>query len=300
MRTGGLLAAGATAKNSAEAAASTTPNTSLTDNVYTRIGVRPFINCTATLTINGGSAMFPEVISTIEQASHYHVNLDALMDAVSPRLAELLQVDWGIVTAGTAAALTHATAACLVGTDPEKIQRLPNLEGLKDEVIMPTESRVVYDHAVRTLGVKIVEVNSADELKRAIGPKTAMIEVLGNHFGKAKFDLKDVAPIARAAGIPILVDAAADYLIVPNPYVALGADMVAYSGGKIMRGPQGAGLLIGRRDLVTAAWANSAPHHSFGRALKVSKETIVGMLRTVEIWRRDRDIKQDFARWESW
>ena len=298
LRTGGLLSAVSFSKLSAHVLSS--PGSPAAENVYTQIGVRPFINCTATLTINGGSAMFPEVIAAIAEASRYHVNLDKLMEAVSPRLAQLLDVECGIVTAGTAAALTHATSACLVGTDPEKIQRLPNLDGLKDEVIIPVESRNVYDHAVRTLGVRIVEVNSPAELKAAIGPKTAMIYVLGNHFGKAKFDLKDIAPIARPAGVPILIDAAADYLIVPNPYIALGADMVAYSGGKIMRGPQNAGLLIGRRDLVRAAWANSAPHHSFGRALKVSKESIVGMLKTVEIWRSQRDIKEDFAVWESW
>jgi L-seryl-tRNA(Ser) seleniumtransferase len=127
-----------------------------------------------------------------------------------------------------------------------------------------------------------------------------MIEVLGNYFGHATLDLKEVAPIARKAGIPILVDAAADYLIVPNPYIAQGADMVAYSGGKILRGPQNAGLLIGRRDLVRAAWANSAPHHAFGRALKVSKEAVVGMLRTVEIWCTQQDIHKQFREWESW
>ena len=295
-KTGGITAAGLANSSLLEAAATTMPG----PDVYTRIGVKPFINCTATLTINGGSQMLPEVISTIEQASHYHVNLDELMAKVSSRLAELLAVEWGIVTAGTAAALTHATAACIVGTDPEKMQRLPNLTGLKDEVIMPRESRDVYDHAVRTLGVKIVEVNSAEEMRAAIGPHTAMIQVLGNHFGHAKFDLKDVAPIARKAGIPILVDAAADYLIVPNPYLALGADLVAYSGGKIIRGPQSAGLLVGRRDLVRAAWANSAPHHAFGRASKVSKENIVGMLRAVEIWRTQRDFQTDFREWESW
>src|SRR5579863_4727899 len=271
-QTGGAVAAGLAAGQTAHAAPTASPD------VFTRIGVRPFINCTATLTINGGSLMFPEVIAAMEQASHYHVDLDELMEGVSKRLAQLLQVDWAIVTAGTAAALTHATSACLVGTDAEKIQRLPMLEGLKDEVIMPRESRNVYDHAVRTLGVKVIEVNSAEELRRAIGPHTAMIEVLGNHFGKANFDLKDVAPIANEHGIPVLVDAAADYLIVPNPYLALGADLVAYSGGKIIRGPQGAGLLLGRKDLVRAAWANSAPHHSFGRALKVTKEEIAGML----------------------
>jgi len=266
---------------------------------YTRIGVRPFINCTATITINGGSLTLPEVVSTIEQASHYHVNLNELMEKVGDRLAGLLQVEWGIVTAGAASSLMFATAGCLAGTDPEKMQRLPSLEGLPNEVIMPRESRNVYDHAIRNLNVRVIEVDTPDELQAAIGRRTAMVAILGQHFGGAKLDLKDVAPIARKAGIPILVDAAADYLIVPNPYIALGADLVAYSGGKIIRGPQTAGLLVGRRDLVRAAWANSAPHHSFGRPAKVSKEEIVGMLRAVEIW-QERDIQADFRVWESW
>lgn len=295
-RTGGALAAGLASAAPAESA----PSAASSPEVYTRIGVRPFINCTATLTINGGSQMLDEVIATVEQASHYHVNLDELMEKVGDRLAELLQVEWGIVTSGAAAALVHATAGCIAGADPEKMQRLPNLAGLKDEVIMPRESRVVYDHAIRTLGVKIIEVNSPAELRAAISPHTAMIEVLGNYFGSARLDLKEVAPIARQAGIPVLVDAAADYLIVPNPYLALGADLVAYSGGKIIRGPQNAGLLIGRRDLVRAAWANSSPHHAFGRGLKVGKEQVVGMLRAVEIWRSGRDLEADFREWKSW
>src|SRR5580693_6574421 len=170
-RTGGLAAAGLARTDSTSAAPAAGPS----PEVYTRIGVRPFINCTATLTINGGSLTLPEVIAAMEQAAHFHVDLDELMERVSARLAELLHVEWAIVTAGTAAALTHATAACLVGTDPEKIQRLPNLEGLKDEVIIPRESRNAYDHAVRTLGVKVIEVSNGEELRRAIGPHTAMI-----------------------------------------------------------------------------------------------------------------------------
>jgi len=295
-RRGGMMAASIAGATPAESAAVAGGG----PEVYTRIGVRPFINCTATYTINGGSLTLPEVISTVEQASHYHVNLDELMEKVGARLAELLEVEWGIVTDGAAAALMHATAGCIAGTDPEKMQRLPDLRGLKDEVIMPRESRVVYDHAVRTLGVKIIEVDTPEEVRRAISPHTAMIDILGEHFGGARLGLKEVAPIARQAGVPILVDAAADYLIVPNPYLAQGADMVAYSGGKIIRGPQNAGLLIGRRDLVRAAWANSAPHHAFGRTAKVGKEQIMGMLRAVEVWRTERDLKEDFKLWESW
>ena len=296
LSTGGIAGAGLAVEKPMQAATTKAAG----PDVYTRIGVEPFINCTATYTINGGSATLPEVIATIEQASHYHVNLDELMEKVGDHLARLLQVEWAFVTAGAAAALTHATAGCIAGADPEKMQRLPNLEGLRNEVIVPRESRNPYDHAVRTLGVRIIEVDTPAEVEAAIGPRTAMIEVLGNHFGGAKLDLKDVAPIARKSRIPILVDAAADYLIVPNPYLRLGADLVAYSGGKIIRGPQTAGLLVGRRDLVRAAWANSAPHHAFGRALKVSKEEIVGMLRAVEVWRTQRDIQADFREWNSW
>src|SRR5207245_5950707 len=118
-----------------------------------------------------------------------------------------------MVTAGAAAAMTHATAGCIAGTDPEKMQRLPNLDGLKNEVIMPRESRNVYDHATRTLGVKIIEVDSVDELQSALSRRTAMIQVLGSHFGTARFGLKEVARIARKAGVPVFIDAAADYLI---------------------------------------------------------------------------------------
>jgi len=289
----GLLAAGSAA-NAAPAPEAAKPD------VYLRLDVRPFINTTATLTINGGSRMMPEVIDAMNQAAQFHVNLDELMERASARLAELLQVPWALVTSGTAAALTHATAACIVGSDPEKMQQLPDLRGLKNQVIMPRESRNVYDHATRTLGVEIVEVNSAAELELAIGPRTAMIQILGEHFGGAKFGLAQVAPIAKKAGIPILVDAAADYLIVPNPYLALGADLVGYSGGKVLRGPQGAGVLLGRKDLVKAAWANSAPHHAFGRAMKVGKEEIVGMVVAVESFLQKRDLKAEFKEWEGW
>jgi L-seryl-tRNA(Ser) seleniumtransferase len=295
MLTGGSAAALGALSPTAAAAASA-PSA----DVYARLGVRPFINTTATLTINGGSRMLPEVIAAIEQAGHFHVNLDELMEKAGKRVAKLLQVESAIVTSGAAAALSHATAACIAGSDPEKMQRLPNLDGLKNQVVMPRESRNVYDHATRTLGVEIVEVNSAAELESALGPRTAMIQILGSHFGSQRFGLPEVAPIAKKAGVPILVDAAADYLIVPNPYIALGADLVAYSGGKILRGPQTAGLLVGRKDLVRAAWINSAPHHAFGRAMKVSKEEVAGMVVAVEAFVTKRDLKAEFREWEGW
>src|SRR5882757_3352138 len=144
-------------------------------NMYESIGVRPIVNCRGTFTIITGSQSLPEVKRAMDEASRHYVHLDELMNGVGKRLAELTKSEWGIVTAGCAAAITHATAACIAGSDPEKMQRLPNLHGLKSEVIMPRYSRNVYDHAVRTLGVKIIEVDTAEQLEAAINPRTAMI-----------------------------------------------------------------------------------------------------------------------------
>src|SRR5258708_21662734 len=144
-------------------------------NIYQRIGVQPIINCKGTYTIISGSQSLPEVKKALDEASRHYVHLDELMDGVGRRLAELTKAEWAIVTGGCAAALTHATAACIAGADPEKMQRLPNLTGLKNEVIMPRYSRNVYDHAVRTLGVKIIEVDTAEQLQAAFNARTAMV-----------------------------------------------------------------------------------------------------------------------------
>ena len=268
--------------------------------VYARIGAKHFINCTATVTINGGSRLLPEVIESVEHASHYHVNLDQLMEAAGKRIASLLDVPWAMVSSGAAGALAHAAAACVAGTDPERMQQLPSLEGLRDEAIMPKSSRNAYDHAVRMVGLKAIEVDSVKELKAKIGPNTALVTVLGNRFDKIPVGLEEVVPVAREHGVPVLVDAAADILVTPDPYLAAGADLVAYSGGKILRGPQTAGLLLGREDLVRAAFANSAPHHAFGRPMKVSKEEIVGMTVAVESWVKRRDIEAEYEEWKRW
>ena len=271
-----------------------------TSDVYTRLGVRPFINGTATITINGGSRLLPEVIDAVAQASYPHVNLDELMQAAGKRVAELLEVEWALITSGSAAALTHATAACVAGTDPERIQQLPDVTGLKDEVIVPKSSQSTYFQAIRTAGTKMVEVETLEELEASIGEHTAMVAVLGNRFDNVALSLEAIAPIARRAGVPVLVDAAADYLVVPNPYLAQGADMVAYSCGKILRGPQTTGLLLGREDLVHAASANAAPHHALGRPMKVSKEEIVGAVTAVELWIEERDLEAEYEEWKGW
>ncbi len=284
----GLLSAPAPAAKSADG------------NIYTRIGVRPFINLTATYTINGGALALLEVRQAMEEASHHPVNLDELMGKVAERLAQLLGCEWGIVTAGCAAALAHATAACVAGADPEKMQQLPNLQGLKDQVIMPKQSRNIYDHAIRSVGVKIIEVDSPEEFHAALGQRTAVIALLGTGEARGRIRLEEMAAAGRKAGVPVLVDAAAELPLVPNPYLSRGADLVAYSGGKFLRGPQCAGLLLGRKDLVRAAWLNSSPHHAFGRSMKVGKEEIMGMLAAIEVWSRKYDLQAEYRQWEGW
>jgi D-glucosaminate-6-phosphate ammonia-lyase len=269
-------------------------------DLFQSIGVRPLINCKGTFTIVSGSQSLPEVKQAMLEASKHYVHLDELMEGVSKRLASLTGAEWGIVTNGCAAALTHATAACIAGADPEKLQRLPNLAGLKNEVISPRHSRNVYDHAIRMLGVRMVEVSDVEQLQKAFNPRTAMVMVLAQPAAdREPLSTQTVSRIAREHNVPVIVDAAAEVLTIPNKHLQAGATMVCYSGGKCLRGPQAAGLLLGRKDLVQAAWLHSAPHHAFGRSLKVGKEEIMGMLAAVEAWVK-RDYQAEFKVWESW
>ena len=269
--------------------------------VYTHIGARPYINCTALATINGGSAQRLEVIEAIRQASSYHVNLDELMAGAGTRIAELLQAEAAMVSSGCAGAVTCATLACIAGGDPEKIQQLPDTTGIRNEVIVPSWSRIVYDQAIRSVGARMVEVTTLDDLERAFGHRTAMATGL-IHMGETgnPFSLEQYVDACHRRGIPILIDAADGNPHRPNPFLTRGVDLVAYSGGKILRGPQTAGLLLGRKDLITAAFTNSAPHHGFARAMKVSKEEIVGLLAAVETVASKPDRSEEDELWRSW
>ncbi len=264
--------------------------------LYRSIGVRPVINARGTFTIITGSQSLPQVKQAMEEASRSYVQMDELMAGVSQRLAEITGAPWGIITAGCCAALTHFTAACIAGTNPERMQRLPNLAGLKDEVIIPEYSRNVYDHAIRMLGVKVKEVQTPAELESAFSERTALIYILAGPGDTGPLGTQAVSDAARRHNVPVIVDAAAEELTFPNLHLQRGATAVAYSGGKCIRGPQAAGLLLGDKNLLQAAWANSAPHHAFGRSLKVGKEEIMGMLAAVEAWKtRDHE-----AEWRSW
>ena len=266
-------------------------------NLYEAIGVRPIINCKGTYTIISGSLTLPGVKQAMEEASKHYVHLDELMMAVGARLAAITGAEWGVVTAGCASAITEATAACIAGTDPEKSQKMPYLAGFKNQVIIPKHSRNPYDIGARMLGVDVVEVDTPDELDRGMGPQTAMIYILSSPIAaKDPMSIANICQAAKPRGIPVFVDAAAEMLTIPNIHLQAGATFVGYSGGKCLRGPQCAGLLLGQKDLVQAAFFQAAPHHNVGRSMKVGKEEIMGMLTAVEMWtRRDHD-----AEWNTW
>lgn len=265
---------------------------------YSDIGVRTFINCCGTRTIHSGTLMLPCVREAMIEASRAFVNMDELMEGVGARIAELVGAEFAIVTSGGAASLCVAAASAVTGGDPEKIQRLPDVSGGKDRVVMWETGRFTYDQAIRAVGVEIVEVSDEADMNAALkDERVAMVALLGTD-DRSLLPVKETAALAREHGVPVLVDAASEHLANPNPYLADGVTMVAYSGGKYLRGPQCTGLLIGEEKWVRAAWTNAAPHHTFARMMKVGKEEIMGILAAVEYWAGERDDKADYKRME--
>ena len=271
-------------------------------NIFRSIGVEPVINCRGTFTIIGGSIERPEVRAAMEAASKDFIQYDELADGIGKRLAELTGAEWGMVSAGCAAAMKHVTAACVTGGNPEKLIRIPDLAGFeKTEVVIPGSSRNSYDHAIRNIGVKIIDVNTLEEFENALNSRTAMIYMMA--YGESDSDepisLEKITGIAKTRNIPILVDAAAEILTIPNVHLKRGATVVAYSGGKALCGPQCAGLLLGSKEILMSAWQASSPHHGPGRDNKVGREEMIGMLAAVEAWGK-RDHEGEWKTWLSW
>lgn len=271
-------------------------------NIFRSIGVEPIINCRGTFTIIGGSIERAEVRAAMEAASQNFIQYDELADGIGQRLAELTGAEWGMVSAGCAAGLKHVTAACVTGGNPEKLVRIPDLTGFdKTEVIIPRHSRNAYDHAIRNIGVKVITVDTIEELEKAINPNTALIYIMA--YGATQpgqpMSTEAIAKIAKPKNIPLLVDAAAEVLTIPNVHLEQGATIVAYSGGKAICGPQCAGLLLGQKDILMSAWQASSPHHGPGRDNKVGREEMMGMLAAVETWKK-RDHAAEWKTWLSW
>jgi len=267
---------------------------------FASIGVPSVINCKGTFTIVSGSRALTQVVQAMAEATNHYVDMDTLMRKVGERLGELMQCEFGWIATGCAAGLAGLTAACMAGTDPEKMAHLPNTEGMKHEIISQKRHRNTYDHAIRLTGAKFVEVVTRADLEAAISERTAMIAITGSCQPWETIPVAEMIEVGHKHGIPCIVDAAAERPDVPNRYLALGADAVTYSGGKCLRGPQSSGLILGRRDLLWAAFMNSAPHHALCRPMKASKEEVMGLLAAVEAWVRGRDHQAEWRMWEGW
>jgi len=226
------------------------------------------------------------VRDAMESASHNYVIMEELGEAIGRRLAELTGAEWGIVTAGSAAGLALGAAACVAATDPLRMLRMPDpFNGEERVVLAPKGQRFAYDQGVRLVGARVLEVDDLQGLTSALETHNVVAILLFAECDAAaalKFD--QILPHARAANVPILVDAASEALTTPEYWTSRGADLVVYSVSKLMRGPAASGLLLGRESLVRAAWYNGPPHHGFGRVMKIGKEQIVGAIAAVERW----------------
>lgn len=265
--------------------------------VYASLGLRPVLNFQGPVTTIGASKMLPQIQPIMAEAAAEFAVLEEVKDVVGTRIAALCKTEAALVTSGTCGAISLGTYACLTGTDNAKVRALPDLAGMKKEVIIQKPHRNGYDHAVRSAGVRIVETATRAEFEAALGPHIAMIYFLGGNRGDWKYQnpvsLEDTVALAKKAGVPVLVDAAnllPSWDNIPK-LAALGVDLIAFSGGKHICGPQSSGVLAGRKDLIDAAWLNSSPHSdSNGRAMKVNKEEMIGLLAALEHY-----VKLDFA-----
>src|SRR5215831_7130084 len=268
----------------AAAGASAGLTASSPSSLYARLGVKPVINGVGVVTVLGGSIMPPEVVRAMEEASRYFVSLPDLEKKVGARIAELLQAPAAMVTCGAASAIAVGTAACLSQGDPAKLQRLPDRHGIRFEVIQQKSHRSGYEHQMELCGAKIVTVETRQELESAINEKTGMMFFLNKAEPDGEIKSDEFIRIGKSRGVPTMNDAASDATPKENlwKYTKQGFDLVIFSGGKALRGPQATGLLLGRKDLIEASLPAMSPFGGIGRGMKVGKEELCGLLAAVE------------------
>lgn len=252
--------------------------------VYDRLGVRPVINGMGTVTVLGGSIMPPEVVRAMDEASRSFVHLPDLQRKAGARIAELLNVPAAMITGGAASAITVATGACIARGEPKKLRALPDTSGMKNEVIQQKTHRSGYEAQIEVAGAKVITVETAGQLQNAINDRTAMLFFLNKADPDGQIHRAEWIRIGRQRDVPTFNDAAADATPKENlwKYVQDGFDLVAFSGGKGLLGPQCSGLLLGRKDLIEAALPCMSPSGGIGRGMKVGKEEIVGLVAAVE------------------
>ena len=263
---------------------------------YQKLGVTPFINAAGTYTVLSASTMPDEVQASIALAARQPVNLNELLDASGAYLAKRLQCEAALVTSGAAAALAVGTAACVTMGNEQAILGIPtDMAALKNEVIVQKSHRYGYDHALRNCGTRFVEVETLEQYEQAFTERTVMAHFF--NAGAGKISREDWVRVAHQHGVPCFNDAAADVPPISNlwNYTKMGFDLVTFSGGKGLRGPQCSGLLLGRKDLIEAARKNNSPNsNTIGRGMKVAKEEIVGLVAAVDWF-----LKQDDAAIEA-
>jgi len=261
-----------------------------TGNPYEELGVTTVINCQGTMTMLGGSVLRPELEAVMAMAGRHFASIPELEVAAGKRIAEMLKLPDGytaLVTSGAAAAIQSGLAGILTADNEALIKQLPDLTGMKSEVIIQKSHRNPFDHQLRSTGVKLIEIETREELHRAVSDRTAMMHFtnFANAAGQIKVD--EWPKLAKQYNLPSMNDAAADTPPVSHlwDYTHMGYDLVTFSGGKAIRGPQCAGLLIGRKDLVGYALLNNSPHEdTLGRSQKVGKEEIIGMVKALELY----------------
>ena len=274
---------------------------SLRRDFFKELGLRTFINAAGTYTSMTGSLMPKEVVEAISYGANEYVNLDDLQDKVGERIAELLECEYATVSSGCFGAMSIGMAGILTGKDPKKVKQLPNTEGMKNEVIMQESHSIGYAQALTNVGAKVVRVKTANQLEKAITDKTCMLWFLNAHTDRGEIKWEEFIDLGKKHNIPTFIDCAADVPPVENlfRFTKMGFDLVAFSGGKGLRGPQSAGLLLGKREYIEAARMHTPPRgETIGRGMKVNKEEVLGMLAALELY-LEKDHRKEGEMWES-
>jgi len=264
-----------------------------TGNPYEELGVTTVINCEGTMTMLGGSVLRPELEAVMAMAGRHFAHIPELEVAAGKRIAEMLKLPGGytaLVTSGAAAAMQSGLAGILTGGNETFIRQLPDLTGMKSEVIIQKSHRNPFDHQLRSTGAKLIAIETRDELQQAVNERTAMMHFSNFANASGQIQVDEWAKLAKQYGVPCMNDAAADTPPVSHlwDYTTMGYDLVTFSGGKAIRGPQCAGLLIGRDQLIANALLNNSPHEdTLGRSQKVGKEEIIGMVKALELYLKE-------------
>lgn len=268
---------------------------------FKELGLRTFINAAGTYTSMTGSLMPKEVTEAISYGASEYVNLDELQDKVGERIAELLNCEYATVSSGAFGAMSIGMAGIICGMDSQKVKQLPNTDGLKNEVILQESHTIGYAQALTNVGAKLVKVKTANQLEKSITKKTAMLWFLNANTDQGEIKWEEFIALGKKHNIPTFIDCAADVPPVENlfRFTKMGFDLVAFSGGKGLRGPQSSGLLLGKRKYIEAARLHTPPRgETIGRGMKVNKEEVLGMLAALEIY-LNKDHKKEWKMWES-